>query len=60
MKILSTGKKYISLASVIFMLVVWKLLAMHFDSAFIVPSPEKTLVTTLKLFTDLSFLRIVG
>ncbi len=60
MKISFTGKKYISLASVIFMLLVWKLLSMHFDSDFVIPSPEKTLLATLKLFTDASFLSIAG
>lgn len=60
MKISFTGKKYISLASVIFMLVIWKLLAIHFNSDFVIPSPEKTLVTTLKLFTDGRFLEIAG
>jgi len=60
MKISFTGKKYISLASVIFMLVIWKLLSMHFDSDFVIPSPEKTLVTTLKLFTGGRFLEIAG
>lgn len=60
MKISFTGKKYISLASVIFMLLVWKLLSMHFDSDFVIPSPEKTLLATLKLFTDASFLSIGG
>lgn len=42
------------------MLLVWKLLSMHFDSDFVIPSPEKTLLATLKLFTDASFLSIAG
>ncbi|MFZ2339202.1 MAG: ABC transporter permease [Bacteroidales bacterium] len=60
MKISFTGKKYISLASVICMLIAWKLLAVYFDSDFVIPSPEKTLITTLKLFTDGRFLEIAG
>jgi NitT/TauT family transport system permease protein len=42
------------------MLAVWKILAMHFDSGFILPPPEKTLITTLNLFGDSHFLAIVG
>ena len=60
MKISFTSKQYVSLASVIFMLAVWKILALHFDSDFILPSPEKTLVTTLNLFGDSKFLTTVG
>ncbi len=60
MKISFTSKQYVSLASVIFMLAVWKILAMHFNSDFVLPSPEKTLVTTLNLFVDSKFLATVG
>jgi NitT/TauT family transport system permease protein len=60
MKISFTSKQYVSIASVIFMLIVWKILAMHFDSGFVLPSPEKTLVTTLNLFSDSKFLSTVG
>jgi NitT/TauT family transport system permease protein len=60
MKILFTGKQYISLASVICMLIVWKILSLSFNSDFVLPSPEKTLITTLKLFGDSRFLGIAG
>ena len=60
MKISFTSKQYVSLASVIFMLAVWKILAMHFDSDFVLPSPEKTLITTINLFGDSKFLKTVG
>ncbi len=60
MKISFTSKQYISLASVIFMLAIWKILAMHFDSDFILPPPEKTLITTLSLFGDNRFLATIG
>lgn len=60
MKISITSKQYVSLASILFMLVVWKLLALHFDSDFALPSPEKTLVTSLKLFGDSKFIATVG
>lgn len=55
-----TSKQYISLTSVILMLVIWKLLSMHFDSDFVLPSPEKTFLTTLSLFGDIHFLAVVG
>jgi NitT/TauT family transport system permease protein len=60
MKISITKKKQYSLISIIFMLAVWKLAAMYFDSDFIIPPPEKTLVTTLSLFVEGKFLLIVG
>ena len=60
MKISFTSKQYISLASVIFMLAGWKILALHLNSDFILPSPEKTLITTLNLFENIHFLTIVG
>ena len=42
------------------MLVVWKLVSMRFRSDFILPPPEKALMTTLNLFTDQNFLTIAG
>ncbi len=42
------------------MLAVWKILAMHFASEYVLPSPEKTMVTTLNLFADSRFLATVG
>jgi len=54
------SKQFISLASVIFLLAVWKILALHFNSDFILPPPEKTFITTLGLFGNSHFLAIVG
>jgi NitT/TauT family transport system permease protein len=42
------------------MLVIWKLLSIKFDSDFILPSPEKTFLTTINLFGDINFLSVVG
>jgi NitT/TauT family transport system permease protein len=42
------------------MLVVWKILSLHLRSDFVLPSPEKTLITTLALFGDSRFLATVG
>lgn len=60
MRISISKRQYISIASVLFMLVVWKILAWYFKSDFILPPPEKTLVTTLGLFGDGQFLWVVG
>ncbi len=60
MKISFTKKHYISLASLAFMLAVWKLLSLYFGSDIILPPPEKILFTTLRLFGDKHFLAIVG
>jgi NitT/TauT family transport system permease protein len=60
MKISITRKQYITLASVLFMIAVWKLVSMHFRSDFILPPPEKALLTTFNLFIDKGFLAITG
>jgi len=60
MKISLTKKHYISLASLAFMLVAWKLASLYFGSDIILPPPEKILITTLSLFGDISFLAIIG
>jgi NitT/TauT family transport system permease protein len=60
MKISFTKYQYLSFASVALMLLVWQLLAMYFDSDFIVPSPGKTLITAIRLFTDAGFISVVG
>ncbi|MBN2861933.1 MAG: ABC transporter permease [Bacteroidales bacterium] len=60
MKISFTKYQYLSFASVALMLLVWQLLAMYFDSDFIVPSPGKTFITAVRLFTDAGFISVVG
>lgn len=60
MKISFTKRQYISMASVAFMLMLWKILSLYFKSDFILPSPEKTLLTSLELFADVGFLATVG
>ena len=60
MKISFTKKQYISLTAVAVMLILWKILALYFNSAFIVPQPEGTLQTVVKLIGDAGFIKIVG
>jgi len=60
MKISFTGKRTWGVASVVFIVAVWKLLSLLLGSEFVLPSPEKTLLTTLKLFGERDFLAVVG
>lgn len=60
MKISFTKKNYAGFVSVLLILAVWKILSLYVDSGFILPSPEKTLVTTLSLFGEKHFLEIIG
>ncbi|MBN1822379.1 MAG: ABC transporter permease subunit [Prolixibacteraceae bacterium] len=60
MKISITKTQYISFISVIILLVAWKILAIYFDSDFIVPHPEDTFITVAKLVGSSGFLKVVG
>ena len=60
MKISFTKKQYLGFASVALMLVIWQLLAIYFDSDFIMPSPGKTFMTVIRLFTDPDFVSVAG
>jgi len=60
MKISLTKKHYISLASIAFMLLAWKLASLSFGSDIILPPPERTFLATLGLFGDSNFLSIIG
>ena len=60
MKISFTKKHYIGFASVLSILVVWKLLALFFNSPFIIPPPEDTLFTVIKLIGSHDFLQVAG
>lgn len=62
MKSSITKKKriWIGTASVVLLLVVWKLASLHYKSDFILPSPEKTIISLFDLFTSTGFLVVVG
>ncbi len=60
MKISITKKQYLSFISVVVMLIVWKILAIYFDSDFIVPQPEDTFITVVKLLGQGSFILVAG
>lgn len=46
--------------SVVLMIGIWKIVSMRYGSDFILPSPEKTLSTAFALFSDASFMKVVG
>lgn len=60
MKSFITKKTFLGLASVVTMLLIWEVLALYFNSDFILPTPVKTLTTVLRLFTDPGFISIAG
>ena len=60
MKISTSRYKLISLAAVALKLFLWKGLALYFNSDFILPHPERTLVKTIALFGESQFLLVVG
>jgi len=58
-KVLSK-KKTISVISVIMLISLWKLASFLYDSELILPSPESTLVATVKLLISENFMIIIG
>jgi len=52
--------RIISIISVLILLIIWKLLSAIYQSEFILPSPESTLLATVKLFTTKNFLYVAG
>ena len=60
MKISFTKRQYLGFASIITMLIIWEFLALHFDSDFILPSPGKTFLAVVRLFSDAGFVAVTG
>ncbi len=60
MKDLFTRNRLISLVSVLVLLLIWKLGSLWASSDLILPSPEKTLSTTLEILVQKGFLAAVG
>ena len=60
MKISFAKKHFIGIASVVTMLLIWKIMAIYFDSSIIVPHPEDTLITVIKLMSNAGFLKIAS
>lgn len=60
MKNSTIRNRWISVASVVLLLAVWELLALHYDSAFILPGPWETLLSLCGLFAEKGFWAVVG
>lgn len=60
MKNSTIRNRWIGVASVVLLLAVWELLALHYDSAFILPGPWETLVSLCGLFAEKGFWAVVG
>ena len=60
MKHFITKKKTLTVLSIILMLVLWKVLAVVFDSPLTIPHPEATFLAVVKLFAEPGFLMVAG
>jgi len=60
MKLIPSKNKIISFFSVLLLLVIWKIISILYNSDLILPSPESTIISTLKLMGSENFLLIVG
>jgi len=60
MKISLTKTRIISLISTIILIIIWKIASVSYNSELILPSPELTLITTIKLFSSKGFLLIIS
>ena len=60
MKSFFTKNKLISLISIGILLIIWKLISLIYKSDFILPSPEYTLISTIKLFTSKNFFLVIS
>lgn len=60
MKKLLSKTKIISAVSVLFLLCLWKVASILYNSDLILPSPESTIITTLNLLFAKNFLLIIG
>ena len=53
-------QRYITLVSVVILIVIWKLLSLYYHSDSILPSPEKTVWTAINLICTKDFFEVVG
>ncbi len=60
MSISISKNRIISIISVITLFLIWKLLSLIYQSEFILPSPESTILATIKLFITKDFIIIIG
>lgn len=55
-----TKNRIITILSIIFLLLCWKIVSVLYHSEFILPSPESTFLAIIKLLTSKNFIFIVG
>ena len=55
-----TKNRILSAISVIILILIWKIISAYYQSEFILPSPESTLVSTFKLLFSKDFVFIAG
>jgi len=60
MKAFITKKRILTVASIVLMLVIWKVLALAFNTPSIIPHPETTFLAVLKIFAEPGFLAVAG
>lgn len=60
MKRFITKKRILNIVSIFILLAIWKILAVYFHSDFIIPHPEDTFLTAIRLLTDKDFLIVAG
>ena len=60
MRIFITKKNILTAASVLLMLALWKVLAVVFNSPFIMPHPETTFLAVIRILTEPGFLAAAG
>lgn len=60
MKNNNSVKRIISIVSILVLIGLWKFISVLYQSDAILPSPESTLITTLKLFISKNFLKVIG
>lgn len=60
MKTLFTKNKIISLISIIILIGLWKIISIIYNSELILPSPESTVISTIKLFGSKNFILVIG
>ena len=60
MKNIFSKNRIISLLSVILLISIWKIISVIYKSELILPSPESTIIATIKLFGSKNFILVIG
>ena len=60
MKSVFSKNRIISLLSVIMLISIWKIISVIYESELILPSPESTIIATIKLFGSKNFTLVIG